>query len=132
MNLQVTHCSPQTHFCSFSTGSASTNLIHASPLNPSLASVKLSSAALVAAENCSVPVTDSAWMHLHPSPGSFKLTCGASGVDHLLFQPAPVAGVVLQSIQLCPATGPSHWRPEGIPKGIPEPSCHGCAAHRAF
>ena len=76
----------------------------------------------LATEACSVLVADNAWVHLHPSPGSFKLTCGASGVDHLLFQPAPVAGLVLQSIQLCPAAGPSHWHPA---EGIPEPSCHG-------
>ena len=56
-------------------------------------------------KTCAALVADSAWVHLSPSPGSFKLTCGASRVDHLLFQPAPVAGLVLQSIQLCPATG---------------------------
>ena len=65
---------------------------------------------------------------MNPSPGSFKLTCGASGVDYVLFQPAPVAGLVLQSIQLCPATEASLWSTEGIP----EPSCHGRAVHVAF
>ena len=65
-----------------------------------------------------------AWNNLRLAPGSFKLTCGTPGVDHLTFQPAPVPGIVLQSLMLCPTSGPGQWESEDLP----EPSCHGCVA----
>lgn len=74
-----------------------------------------------------VGLGDMAWNNLRLTPGSFKLTCGTPGVDHLTFQPAPVPGIVLQSLVLCPTGGPGQRQPEDSP----EPSCrgHGCGKH---